>query len=338
MIFHKFKISLILIFLLSFAACSDDGILPPPPPETSANIIKSGNDQPVNPELNGPSIYLMGKGMPALSSYSYFLETLADSPVDIVVLAGSFASGSSVTPECDLLMELESANSCITATVQTEEEANSTDIVEIIDQSEAVYFAGGNQCVYVNWRGSGLHEAINQLIERGGGIGGGSAGLAIQGDMIYDGCSGSVRSDEALSDPYHENISISEGLFDLSPLVYTITDSHFSERDRLGRLISFMARITSEKDRDVYFGLGLDDNTSVIIDKDNIGIVYGGYATRLKTTEKAQQAVEGSPVAIYNIERVVAAPGDTINFNEDSFEQREIIDVENGEVIFRDEE
>jgi hypothetical protein len=338
MVIHKSVTLFLILFLQTLAACSDSGITPPPAPELSANIVKTGNDQPVSPDLKGPSIYLMGKGMPVLSSYAYFLDTLADSPVDVVVLAGSFASGSSATPECDLLMELEMINSCTTATVQSDEEANSEDIVDIINQSEAVYFAGGNQCVYVNWRGSDLQKAIIQLIERGGGIGGGSAGLAIQGEMIYDGCSGSVRSDEALSDPYHEYISFSDRLFDLMPLDHTITDSHFSERDRLGRLISFMARITSEKEIEEYYGLGLDDNTSVIIDNDNIGVVYGGHATRLKTTEKAQQAIEGIPVTIYGVERVLFAPGDTIDFNEFNFEEREIIDVKNGEVIFRDEE
>jgi cyanophycinase len=338
MIFQKFIYLLLVAFFTTSTACSDERITPPPSPESSVNIVKSGSDEPVSPELNGPSIYLMGKGMPALSSYEYFLDILADSPVDITVLAGSAASGSSATPECDLLMELDQVNSCTTATVQSEEEANSTELVETIDQSEAIYFAGGNQCVYVNWRDTQLHDAINTLVERGGGIGGGSAGLAIQGDMIYDGCRGSVRSEEALSDPYHEYISLSEGMFELSSLNHTITDSHFSERERLGRLISFMARITSEKEREEYFGIGLDDNTSVVLNSSGTGKVFGGYATRLKTTEKAQQAEEGRPVTIYGVERIVSEPGETINMNEFNSEQAGLIDVENGEVFFRDEE
>lgn len=338
MIFQKLATLLLFAFFAFSAACSEESITPPPAPESSVNIIISGNEEPVKPDLKGPSIYLMGKGMPALSSFEYFLDTLADSHVDIVVLAGSSASGSSATPECDLLMELDQVNSCATATVQSQEEANSEELVEIIDQSEIIYFAGGNQCVYVNWRDSNLHYAINQLVERGGGIGGGSAGLAIMGDMIYDGCSGSVRSDEALSDPYHEYISMSEGLFELSSLDNTITDSHFSERDRLGRLISFMARISLEKDRDEYFGIGLDDNASLVIDNSGNGKVFGGYATRLKTTEKAQYAEEGSPVTIYGVERFVSAPGETININEFNSEEKDVIDVESGEVIFRNEE
>ncbi|MDZ7755289.1 hypothetical protein [Rhodohalobacter sp.] len=68
------------------------------------------------------------------------------------------------------------------------------------------------------------------------------------------------------------------------------------------------------------------------------GKVFGGYATRLKTTEKAQQAEEGNPVTIYGVERIVFGPGDTINFNEFNSEPRDVIDVENGEVIFRHEE
>jgi hypothetical protein len=338
MICQKYITTYLSILFLVISACSDDTISPPPSPDSPANIVQSGNDQPVNPDLNGPAIYLMGKGMPSISSYEFFLETLADSPVDVVVLAGSYASGSSATPECDLLMELEEINSCTTATVQSNEEANSTDIVEIINQSEVVYFSGGNQCVYVNWRGSSLHKAINQLIERGGGMGGGSAGLAIQGSTIYDGCSGSVQSSEALSDPYHEFISLSEGLFDLHPLTNTITDSHFSERDRLGRLISFLARITSENNINEYFGLGLNDETSIVIDNKYKGVVFNGFATRIRTSEKAVQAVEGSPVTIYGVEQVVYEPGDTIDFNEFNDDDIELIDVINGEVILKDAE
>ncbi|HMB97849.1 MAG TPA: hypothetical protein VKM36_05170 [Balneolaceae bacterium] len=66
--------------------------------------------------------------------------------------------------------------------------------------------------------------------------------------------------------------------------------------------------------------------------------MFGGYAIRLKATEKAKRAEEGNPVTMYGVERIVSAAGETINMNEFNSEESDIIDVENGEVIFRNEE
>lgn len=96
MTFQKFATLLLFILFTFLAACTEKSVTPPPDPESSANIIKAGNEEPVSPDLKGPSIYLMGKDMSALSSYDYFLDTTANSLLDIVVLAGSSASGRAV--------------------------------------------------------------------------------------------------------------------------------------------------------------------------------------------------------------------------------------------------
>ena len=74
--------------------------------------------------------------------------------------------------------------------------------------AELVFFAGGDQCRYVSlFKGSALERAVKSVFARHGGVGGTSAGLAIQGSMVYDACQGSVTSAEALADPYHAEIS-----------------------------------------------------------------------------------------------------------------------------------
>ena len=50
-----------------------------------------------------------------------------------------------------------------------------------------------------------------------------------------------------------------------------ITDTHFSKRCRLGRLIVFVARINQEHPRDTVFGVGVDEKSALLIGADGIG-------------------------------------------------------------------
>ncbi|HEY5425200.1 MAG TPA: ABC transporter substrate-binding protein, partial [Candidatus Tumulicola sp.] len=122
-----------------------------------------------------------------------------------------------------------------------------------IDRADGVFFAGGDQANYVVWKGSALIAAIRRVWDRGGVIGGTSAGLAIQGEVVYDSAAADrlhphddsyeVRTRNALPDPFEPEISFTTGLFAWPPMAGIITDTHFARRDRFGRLVAFMARI-----------------------------------------------------------------------------------------------
>ena len=64
-----------------------------------------------------------------------------------------------------------------------------------------------------------------------------SAGLAVASEMIYD-PDGilSVYSDEAVTDPCHAYINLSGDFLNLPWMQGVINDSHFHERDRMGRI------------------------------------------------------------------------------------------------------
>jgi cyanophycinase-like exopeptidase len=77
-------------------------------------------------------------------------------------------------------------------------------------------------------------------------LGGTSAGLAIMGAYSYGAMGGgSLVSEEALKDPMGPAVTLVQDCLQLPPLPprQVITDSHFGKRDRLGRLIAFIARI-----------------------------------------------------------------------------------------------
>src|ERR1700722_17082747 len=110
----------------------------------------------------------------------------------------------------------------------------------IVNGADAVYFAGGDQANYVRWKGTELIAAVKRVYARGGVVGGGSAGLAIQGAVVFDSVAGDRFNAggppaDAIGDPFEPRISFTTGLFAWPALRNTMTDTHFAIRNRFGR-------------------------------------------------------------------------------------------------------
>lgn len=178
-----------------------------------ATIYRKGNVDDVSPTLIGPCNFLQGNGEPIGPPYYDYMNLLSTEPIDVVVLAASYSPPTEPFPECDTILG-GTANSCTTITMRQEDDSNSTEAANAVSQAEAVYFAGGDQCNYVGWKNSKVMDEVRKVFARGGGVGGGSAGLAIQGDYVYDSCNGSVTSAEALKNPYIFEITFTYNLFD----------------------------------------------------------------------------------------------------------------------------
>ena len=101
--------------------------------------------------------------------------------------------------------------------------------------------------------------------------------MAILGSSYFSAENGTVYSSEALEDPYNTYMTFGHNDFLEVPLLEnTISDTHFSERDREGRLITFMARMNNELGSRS-FGIACDEYTAVCIDSSGIGAVYGEW-------------------------------------------------------------
>lgn len=152
-------------------------------------------------------------------------------------------------------------NSVATLVIPSRKAASQPRVAEIIKQAEAVFIAGGDQSRYVNfWRGTPVQDAINANIAAGKPIGGTSAGLAILGEFAYGALKDKpndhdLASADVLPNPFHERVTIERGFLEVPYLKQTITDSHFAERDRMGRTLVFLARLMqdgwSEHPRDI---------------------------------------------------------------------------------------
>ena len=154
-------------------------------------------------------------------------------------------------------------------------------VIQKIQQAEAIWFAGGDQWTYINyWRNSPVDSAINQAIQQKNiVIGGTSAGMAIQGKYYFSAQNGTATSATALSNPFNSLVTVDSSAFiNNNFLANTITDTHFDNPDRKGRLVTFLARIHT--DYGVYANaIACDEYTAVCIDTNGIARVFGGHPT-----------------------------------------------------------
>lgn len=157
-------------------------------------------------------------------------------------------------------------------------------MVRYVDDADVVLFAGGDQANYAAWKGSALVDAVRRVYARGGIVGGGSAGLAIQGEVVYDSVAAdrlhpnddayAVTTQNATRDPLEPEISFTTGYFAWPPLRGTITDTHFAVRDRFGRLVAFLARIARDRVAPPpVYGLGVDEGSTVLVEADGTATV-----------------------------------------------------------------
>ncbi|MBC7696430.1 MAG: T9SS type A sorting domain-containing protein [Burkholderiales bacterium] len=172
-------------------------------------------------------------------------------------------------------------NSVETIVINSLAGANDSYVRQQIRNAEAVFIAGGNQFDYITyWKNTAVDSALNYLINtKLCPIGGTSAGMAIQGQAYFSAAVSSITSATALSDPYNSTVTMGNNDFLHHPLLNkVITDTHFDNPDRKGRLSVFLARLFQDSSQS-YFGIACDEYTAVCIDELGIARVFGGFPT-----------------------------------------------------------
>jgi cyanophycinase len=167
-------------------------------------------------------------------------------------------------------------NSVATIIFSDREDSDDPKVVEIIQQAEAIFFAGGDQSNYVRfWQDTPVQEALNRHISAGRPLGGSSAGLAILGEFSFASMIDTIHSPEALGDPYGNKVTLSRDFLRIHLLANTITDTHFAKRDRMGRLLVFLARILQDGWSSRARAIAIEENASVLLEPDGTANIVG---------------------------------------------------------------
>ncbi len=166
------------------------------------------------------------------------------------------------------------------------EAATDKRILAALKKADGIFIAGGDQSRYVRyWRGTPVAAALEAHVAAGKPLGGTSAGLAMLGEHLYGAMDGnSITSPEALADPHGPVTTIESNFLSLPQLKGVITDTHFKERNRLGRLFAFVAKAQASRPADApkLFGLGVDESAALAVETDGSARIYatdpGGIA------------------------------------------------------------
>ena len=211
------------------------------------------------------------------------------------------------------LQGLTGAASVETIIVDTVTKANSAYVEWAIKSAEAVFLSGGDQSAYLNtWQGTKVQTAIQHVYDKGGVVGGTSAGDHVLSQHIYDpdGVSGAV-SREVVTNYCHSTVNISSNFLNVPLLANTLNDTHFKQRDRMGRSAVFQAKL-GRTGRII----AVSEATSLFVTADGQGVVDGAnevYVLRADATTQYTQTACGQPVVIKDLLRFKLLPGDSYN-------------------------
>jgi len=172
-------------------------------------------------------------------------------------------------------------NSVATLIIPSREAAADPKVADIIRHAEVIFIAGGDQARYINWwLDTPAQEAMKAHIAGGKAIGGTSAGLAVMGQYIYS-AQGDAPDDEdlasaqTLADPFLPRVTLRRDFLNIDLLRNTLTDTHFAKRDRMGRSLTFLARIMNDGWSPGPREIAVDEKSAVLVERGGKSRVIG---------------------------------------------------------------
>ncbi|OUL37040.1 cyanophycinase [Nostoc sp. T09] len=171
---------------------------------------------------------------------------------------------------------------------ETRDDASSSTALEAVENATGVFFTGGDQARITSiLKDTQLDEAIHKRFAEGIVVGGTSAGAAVMPDkMIVEG--------DSETNPRIEIVDMGPGM---SFLPGVVIDQHFSQRGRLGRLISALLQEPAD------LGFGIDENTAMVVTDNQIEVVGEGAVTIVDESEATHNNIDeilrDEPLAIF---------------------------------------
>ncbi|VTU00841.1 cyanophycinase : Cyanophycinase OS=Isosphaera pallida (strain ATCC 43644 / DSM 9630 / IS1B) GN=Isop_2690 PE=4 SV=1: Peptidase_S51 [Gemmataceae bacterium] len=229
--------SLLDIVQLRRAAANRAAKAPFPPAEPAAPVVPKG------------TLVVIGGGGSTAEMWERFIKASGGPDALIVVLPTALEDPLPETiGEVTTLKRFGAKNVKVLHT-RDPKEADDPKFSEALTKAGGVWFGGGRQWRFVDAFGGTLTEKrIHEVLERGGAIGGSSAGASIQSEYMPRG------------HPLGNTVMAAEGYekgFGFLP--GCAVDQHFFARKRFGDMTGLMKKYPQ------YLGIGLDEATAIIV-------------------------------------------------------------------------
>lgn len=285
---------------------TDTSERPEPPTELVVELLGDGDDFEADPL--GPALLLAGGGQ--LDASFAWLDARIDGG-DVVVLQHSGPA----TLGQQLYAGLDAVDSVQTVIMPSDVGLlTALWLSYTIDHAEAVLIVGDDPR-WLYWSDWWLRDALDDVWQRGAVLGGVDAGVSLLGEFAFTGMAGPLRSASALADPYDAALTLERDHLELPPLANAVLEPRFAARDRMGRLLSFSARVLADDWASALVGVGIDKNTVLAIGPDGVGEVLGdGHVYLLHVDQPATVCEVGSPLQFGPVPVTRLAAGDTCSW------------------------
>jgi cyanophycinase len=227
---------------------------------------------PVTAGVPGGTLFIAGGGPTPEHVYDEFRRLAGGKSARIVIIP----SGRKFQSEQDLRNMFSKWTTYALESLRfldpkSREDADSDEFAAAVDAATGVWLSGGEQGRIADlFRGTASEKAIKRLLERGGVVGGISAGAAVQSDVMIRYGRTEAQLDRGL------------GL-----LRNAVVDQHFGQRSRQQRLLNAL-----EKNPGM-IGLGVDEGTALVVRGAELKVIGVGNVTVYKTrASRESTAVE----------------------------------------------
>ena len=271
------------------------------------SYYRDGNPRDASPAGLG-GVALVGGGGNVEPAFRWMIQRSGGG--DFLVLRA--AGDAQIHP---YLLGLGGLDSVETLLLRTRQASWDPFVLERVRRAEAIFLAGGDQSRYLErWKDTPLQEALNQAAARGVPVGGTSAGLAVLGQFCFSARKGSVTPGEAMADPGDPRITLDRDFLRLPHLEGVLTDSHFDTRERLGRLVTFLAVLSQRGWAERPRGLGVDERTAVLMEPDGPARVVGEAAAFfVQAPGRPERCQAGSPLGYQDVSVQEVPSGGSFN-------------------------
>ena len=203
-------------------------------------------EKPVPPVVPSGSLVIVGGGGLTDQITQRFIELAGGVEAPIVVLP-------TANPQIDLnegkFLERAGAKNVTLLTARTWAEVESPETAARLKQARGLWFGGGRQWRFVDaYEHTQAVALFHEVLQRGGVIGGSSAGATIQGDYLVRGSP--LGNTDMMALGYQRGFAFLPG---------TAIDQHFRQRNRFADLAKVIDRHPQ------LLGIGLDEATALVV-------------------------------------------------------------------------